>query len=174
MRIGNNFKSESSAVFESSRFATTEWSSHSWAFDLPSRLSTVCSAFRHSWIPPKENSRFWRIFRGISLLGSAFIFCYDSNLHISVFKKLSSNYSLHLYMWDKQGIYCQIFKRKSISRNTIHGRRVARGCNGGNCPPNSERSTNNFQINQAFDAKAKEMRQCNSMKLLKKIFYFNF
>jgi len=27
-------------------------------------------------------------------------------------------------------------------------RRVARG---GNCPPNSESSTSNFQINQAFD-----------------------
>jgi len=35
-------------------------------------------------------------------------------------------------------------------------------------PSNSESSTNNFQVNQAFDVKVKEMRQCNSTKLFKK------
>jgi len=35
-------------------------------------------------------------------------------------------------------------------------------------PPNSESSTNNFHVNQAFDVLAKEMRQCKSKKLLKK------
>jgi len=39
----------------------------------------------------------------------------------------------------------------------------------GQLPPlNSESSTNNFQVNQALDMKTKEMRQCNSTKLLKK------
>jgi len=41
-------------------------------------------------------------------------------------------------------------------------------------PSNSESSNNNFQVNQAFDMKSKEMRQCNSTKLLKNLFYFNF
>jgi len=36
-------------------------------------------------------------------------------------------------------------------------------------PPNSESSTNNFQVNQAFDVQAKEMRQCKSTKLHKKL-----
>jgi len=39
-------------------------------------------------------------------------------------------------------------------------------------PPNSESSTSNFQVNQAFDVQAKEMSQCKSTKLLKKTILF--
>jgi len=39
---------------------------------------------------------------------------------------------------------------------------------GGNAPfPNSESNTKIFQVNQAFDVQAKEIRQCKSTKLLK-------
>jgi len=39
--------------------------------------------------------------------------CHDSNLYVSVFI-----YTLH--KWDRQGIYLQIIKKKSFSRNTTH------------------------------------------------------
>jgi len=46
---------------------------------------------------------------------------------------------------------------------------VARGAMGEISPPNSEISTNNFQVNQASDVQAKEMRQCKSTKLHKNL-----
>jgi len=39
---------------------------------------------------------------------------------------------------------------------------------GGNCPPQSQCSTINFEVDQA-DVQVKKMRQCKSTKLLEKI-----
>jgi len=48
------------------------------------------------------------------------------------------------FFFCKSASYCR-------SSNVGLDRRVARGSNGSNCPPNSENSTNNFEVDQAFD-----------------------
>jgi len=57
-------------------------------------------------------------------------------------------------------------------RNSPSRYRCRRVSRGGIATPNSESSTNNFQVNQAFDVSAKEIRQCKSPKLIKKTILF--
>jgi len=62
----------------------------------------------------------------------------------------------------------QFCGERYVPKVAVRQARSYRGAMGTIAPPNSESITTNFQVNQAFDMKAKEMCQCNSRKLLKK------
>jgi len=66
-----------------------------------------------SWDGSSESSSFSIGFRGISRLGSAYISCDDSNLHIAVCKQ-------HHSTGERSKELITNFNRKSISRNTTH------------------------------------------------------
>jgi len=59
---------------------------------------------------------------------------------------------------------------KAITADVVDGKYITwqeRRQWGGNCPPNCESRTNNFQVNQAFGVQAKAILQCKSTKLHK-------
>jgi len=84
IRTKTDLKTDRFAVFENSCFVTTErWSSCNFAFALPTRYQSLCSAFRHSWIPPRGtyNSRsaagYSRLLAACPALGSRETLCFS-------------------------------------------------------------------------------------------------